>query len=281
MPGLPLRPRVGVVKLTSCDGCQLTILDLEEELLSIVEAFDIVDFPEATSSRSSGPYDILFVEGSVSAPDQVERLAELRARSTLLVAIGACATAGGIQALRNWGEVGDWAATVYPDPSLLQVLDRVTPISDHVKVDVEVRGCPISPDQLRELLAALLAGRRPQLPDEAVCLECKRRGLTCVVVAAGATCLGPVTRSGCGAICPSFGRGCYGCFGPREQPNVASLVSRFELDGLAPDEARRRFAGINAWAEPYRDAIPRGGGARPELAAAGVPGETEAADARR
>jgi len=281
MAGMALRPRVGVVKLTSCDGCQLTILDLEEELLSIVETFDIVDFPEATSNRSPGPYDILFVEGSVSAPDQVERLAELRARSTLLVAIGACATAGGIQALRNWGDVDDWAASVYPDPALLQVLDRVTPVSDHVKVDVEVRGCPISPDQLRELLAALLAGRRPQLPDEAVCLECKRRGLTCIVVAANATCLGPVTRAGCGAICPAFGRGCYGCFGPREQPNVASLISRFEAGGLAPDEARRRFAGFTAWAEPYRDLIPAGGGARPAPVPAMVDGGEEAADARR
>jgi coenzyme F420-reducing hydrogenase gamma subunit len=281
MTALSIRPRVGVVKLTSCDGCQLTILDLEEELLSIVETFDIVDFPEAISNRSAGPYDILFVEGSVSAPDQVERLAELRARSKLLVAIGACATAGGIQALRNWGDVGDWAASVYPDPALLQVLDRVTPVSDHVKVDVEVRGCPISPDQLRELLAALLAGRRPQLPDEAVCLECKRRGLTCVVVAAGATCLGPVTRAGCGAICPSFGRGCYGCFGPREQPNVASLVSRFEASGLAPDEARLRFAGFTAWAEPYRAVIPPEGGARPELVAVAGDGGAEAPNARR
>ncbi len=276
---LPQRPRVGVVKLTSCEDCQLTILDLEEELLRIVEVFDIVDFPEATSNRSSGPYDILFVEGSVSAPDQVERLAELRARSTLLVAIGACATAGGIQALRNWGDVGDWAASVYPDPALIQVLDRVTPVSDHVKVDVELRGCPIAPAQLRELLAALLAGRRPQLPDEAVCLECKRRGLTCVVVTAGATCLGPVTRAGCGAICPAFGRGCYGCFGPREQPNVASLLSRFEAGGLTGDEARRRFAGFTAWTDPYRDLVPVGGGARPELVPAGA-APTEASDAR-
>jgi len=255
MAPVAMRPRVGVVKLTSCDGCQLSLLDLEDELLAITERFDLVDFPEATSSRSDGPYDILFVEGSVSAPDQLERLADLRGRTTTLVAIGACATAGGIQALRNWGDVSDWAASVYPDPSLLAVLDRVTPVSDHVRVDVELRGCPISTAQLRELLAALLAGRRPQLPDEAVCLECKRRGLTCVVVAAGATCLGPVTRAGCGAICPAYGRGCYGCFGPREQPNVGSLLSRFEHDGLAPVEARRRLAGFTALAEPFREIV--------------------------
>jgi coenzyme F420-reducing hydrogenase gamma subunit len=271
-----VKPRVGVVKLTSCDGCQLTILDLEDELLAITERFDIIDFPEATSARSAGPYDVLLVEGSISDPSQVERIHDLRARTRLLVVIGACATAGGIQALRNWGRVEDWASTVYPDPSLIDVLDTVTPVSDHVAVDAELRGCPISPDQLRELLAALLVGRRPQLPDEAVCLECKRRGYPCVLVAGATTCLGPVTRTGCGAICPGFGRGCYGCFGPREQPNVISLRSRFESDGLSADEAGRRFAGFTAWAEPFRAAIPDGGPARPPRVAA-----KEAADARR
>jgi coenzyme F420-reducing hydrogenase gamma subunit len=262
MAAMGSRPRVGVVKLTSCDGCQLSLLDLEDELLAIAERFDIVDFPEASSVRSPGPYDVLFVEGSISAPEQVERLLELRARTKLLVAIGACATAGGIQALRNWGRVSDWAASVYPDPSLIPVLDRVTPVSDHVKVDAELRGCPISTDQLREFLAAALIGRRPQLPDEAVCLECKRRGYACVLVA-GRPCLGPVTRTGCGAICPAFGRGCYGCFGPREQPNVPALLGRFEHDGLSPADAARTLAGFNAWAEVLRPFVPAGGAARP------------------
>ena len=257
------RPRVGVVKLTSCDGCQLSLLDLEDELLAIAERFDIVDFPEASSTRSPGPYDVLFVEGSISDPEQVQRIQELRARTKLLVAIGACATAGGIQALRNWGTVADWAASVYPDPSLITVLDRVTPVSDHVKVDAELRGCPISTHQLREFLAAALAGRRPQLPDEAVCLECKRRGLTCVLVAGDQPCLGPITRAGCGAICPAFGRGCYGCFGPREQPNVPALVGRFESAGLSRDEAVRRLVGFNAWAESLRPFVPSTGGERP------------------
>jgi coenzyme F420-reducing hydrogenase gamma subunit len=263
MAALGTRPRVGVVKLTSCDGCQLSLLDLEDELLAIAERFDIVDFPEASSARSAGPYDVLFVEGSISAPDQVERIADLRARTTLLVAIGACATAGGIQALRNWGTASDWAASVYPDPSLIRVLDRVTPVSDHVKVDAELRGCPISTTQLREFLAAALAGRRPQLPDEAVCLECKRRGIACVLVAGDQPCLGPITRAGCGAICPAFGRGCYGCFGPREQPNVPALLDRFEAAGLTRDEAARKLAGFNAWSESLRPWIPAGGGERP------------------
>jgi coenzyme F420-reducing hydrogenase gamma subunit len=271
-----VRPRVGVVKLTSCDGCQLTILDLEDELLAITERFDIIDFPEATSDRSAGPYDILFVEGSISDPDQVERIHDLRARTRTLVVIGACATAGGIQAMRNWGAVDDWASSVYPDPTLIRVLDRVTPVSDHVKVDAELRGCPISPAQLREFLAALLVGRRPQLPDEAVCLECKRRGYACVMVAGGLTCLGPVTRTGCGALCPAFGRGCYGCFGPREQPNVASLTARFQSNGLDAAEAGRRFAGFTGWAEPFRTAIPAAGAARPAASERGSGGASDA-----
>src|SRR5262245_7182301 len=262
MPATQIRPRVGVVKLTSCDGCQLTLLDLEDELLAIAERFEIVDFPEATSVRSDGPYDVLLVEGSVSAPEQVERLHELRARTKLLVAIGACATAGGIQALRNWGKVEDWAATVYPDPGLIEVLDRVTPVSDHVTVDAELRGCPISGDQLREFLAAALAGRRPHLPDEAVCLECKRSGYPCEVVAGAQACLGPLTRAGCGAICPGIGRGCYGCFGPREEPNVPALLERFVEAGLTPDEAARKLAGFNAWAETLRPFVPATGGER-------------------
>jgi sulfhydrogenase subunit delta len=271
-PRAPHPPRVGVVKLTSCDGCQLTLLDLEEELLAITERYELVDFPEATSNRSAGPYDILFVEGSISDPDQLARIVDLRARTTTLVAIGACATAGGIQALRNWGDSADWAASVYPDPSLFRILDRVSPVSEHVKVDAELRGCPIAPGQLRELLAALLVGRRPRLPDEAVCLACKRRGFACVLVTgSAASCLGPVTMAGCEAICPSYGRGCYGCFGPREQPNVASLASRFTFGGLSADEAGRRFAGFTALAEPFRQMVPPAGGERPARSAGPTP----------
>lgn len=259
MTRTPARPRIGVVKLTSCDGCQLALLDLDEELLALAEKVEIADFPEASSARSAGPYDLLFVEGSVSVPEQVQRLLELRARTKSLVAIGACATAGGIQALRNWSAIGDWPAAVYPEPSLIPVLDLVTPVSDHVTVDAELRGCPISTDQLRELLAGLVGGRRPRLPDDAVCSECKRRGLVCVLVAGDQTCLGPVTRAGCGALCPAVGRGCYGCFGPKGQPNVTALTRRFMASGLDVDEAGRRFAGFAVMAPPFRDAVPAAG----------------------
>ena len=249
----PIRPRIGVAKLTSCDGCQLTLLDLEDRLLEIAAAFEIVEFPEATSKRSSGPYDVLLVEGSVSTPEQAAWLVELRRQAALLVTIGACATSGGIQALRNWGNEPAWRASVYPRPELLETLPTSTPVSDHVAVDAELRGCPIDPHQLLELLAALRVGRRPQLADEAVCLACKRRGTVCVVVARGIPCLGPVTQTGCGAICPAFGRGCYACFGPREQANVESLAAWFREHGVDPASAARLFAGFTGYAPPFRE----------------------------
>jgi len=249
------RPRVGVVKFASCDGCQLTLLDLEDELLEIAQRFEIVEFAEATSNRSSGPFDVLFVEGSISTPEQAEEIVQLRAAATMLVTIGACATAGGIQALRNLGDHDAFRASVYPHPEYVSSLATSTPIADHVSVDAELRGCPIDPGQLLEVLTALTTGRRPQLPNEAVCLECKRRGAVCVVVARGLPCLGPVTRTGCGALCPAFGRGCYACFGPRESANAAGLASHFLRVGDRAEEVGRRFAGFTVNQEPFRSVV--------------------------
>ena len=254
-PATVHRPRVGIVKFASCDGCQLTLLDLEDELLAVAEAFDIVEFAEATSNRSAGPFDVLFVEGSISTPEQAEEIVHLREQATLLVTIGACATAGGIQALRNLGDHDAFRAAVYPHPEYVESLANSSPVSEYVKVDAELRGCPIDPGQLLEVLTALAVGRRPQLPNEAVCLECKRRGLVCVVVARGLPCLGPVTRTGCGALCPAFARGCYGCFGPRESANAAGLASHYLRGGDRAEEVGRRFAGFAVNQEPFRSVV--------------------------
>jgi sulfhydrogenase subunit delta len=261
------RPRVGVVKFASCDGCQLTILDLEDELLALTDRFEFVEFAEATSRRSSGPFDILFVEGSISSPEQAVEIARLRAVTKTLVTIGACATAGGIQALRTAAEHEAFRAAVYPAPAFVDSLAIAAPVAEHVVVDAELRGCPIDPGQLVELLTAVTTGRRPQLPDQAVCLECKRRGITCVVVARGEPCLGPVTQTGCGAICPGIGRGCYGCFGPREGANVDGLARWFTdgpaLGGLAAPDVGRLFAGFTGAAAPFRGITDRLGGRPP------------------
>ena len=249
------RPRVGVVKFASCDGCQLTMLDLEDELLAITQKFDIVEFAEATSSRSQGPFDVLLVEGSISTPEQAREIVQLRREATTLVAIGACATSGGIQALRNLADHDAFRNAVYPQPQMISSLDTSTPVSAHVAVDAELVGCPISGTQLLELLTALATGRRAQLPDEAVCATCKRLGNPCILVANGEACLGPVTRTGCGALCPSFNRGCYGCFGPKEGANAKSLTAWFEELGQSNEEIAREFAKFNVNAPAFRAVV--------------------------
>ncbi len=254
------RLRVGIVKMASCDGCQLTLLDLEDELLAITERFEVVEFPEASSQRSAGPYDVLLVEGAVSTPDQAAEIQELRRKTKLLVSIGACASYGGIQALRNWSDHDAVRAAVYAHPEYVESLNAATPVSEHVKVDAELHGCPISPEQLREVLVSVAVGRRPQIREEAVCLECKRRGTVCVMVAEGLPCLGPVTQSGCGALCPTFRRGCFGCFGPREQANTTSLARTISAADHVDEEVARLFAGFTGWSGPFRAVVAAYGG---------------------
>jgi sulfhydrogenase subunit delta len=248
------RPKLAVWKFSSCDGCQLTLLDCEDELLAVADAVEIAYFPEATSAVVEGPYDVSLVEGSVTTPHDVERIREIREQSALLVTIGACATAGGIQALRNFADVREWIPLVYAQPEVISTLDASTPIADHVRVDLELRGCPISKEQLLETITALLAGRRPQLPTTSVCFECKARGTACVLVAHGTPCLGPVTQAGCGAICPAYARGCYGCFGPMETPNVAALARQWRALGADSGEIVRALRTYNANAPAFREA---------------------------
>jgi len=245
-------PKLAVFKFASCDGCQLSILDVEDRLLTVAEVVDIVNFPEASSRILPGPYDIGLVEGSVTTPHDRERLLEVREQCGLLVTIGACAMSGGIQALRNARDVDQWAAMVYPNPEYLDVLGESTPASAHVKVDLEVPGCPVDGRTLLGVLVAVLAGRRPSLPTYGVCVECKLRGTTCLIVAKGEPCLGPVTRAGCGALCPSYDRGCYGCFGPADVVNLGSLAARFDDEGKAT--CRAGLQGVNVGAPAFEDA---------------------------
>lgn len=244
------KPKLAVWKFASCDGCQLTLLDCEDELLDIVGAVDIAYFPEATRVHMPGPYDISLVEGSITTTDDARRIQEVRQKSNILVAIGACATSGGIQALRNLANVHDYAEAVYPHPEWIESLAKSKPIQDYVKVDYELRGCPISKPQLLEFLTAILAGRKPNLPTYSVCEECKRKGRVCIVVGSGKACMGPITQAGCGAICPSFGRGCYGCFGPCDSANTESWSTLMTRLGVSKPEQVRLLRGINCAAEP-------------------------------
>ncbi len=247
------KPKLAVWKFASCDGCQLSLLDCEDELLAVAGEVEIANFPEASRAVVAGPYDISLVEGSITTPHDLERIKQIRADSKVLITIGACATAGGIQALRNFKDVNDFISIVYAHPEYIDTLKKSTPISEHVFVDFELRGCPISKSQLLELLNAFLNNRKPVIPKHSVCVECKLRGTPCVMVAQGIPCLGPVTQAGCGAICPAYDRGCYSCFGPQETTNTASLSHRWEtaLD-IPSDRIVRAFRGFNAYAEPFR-----------------------------
>ncbi len=245
------RPRLAVWKFASCDGCQLSLLDLEDELLALPQAVDISYFLEMTSAVAEGPYDISLVEGSVTTPHDIERAKEVRAASRLVVAIGACATAGGIQSLRNYAEVGDYVSTVYAHPEFIRALATSAPISAYVKVDFELRGCPVDRYQLLELVTATLAGRAPRIPTFSVCQECKAKGNVCLLVASSVPCLGPVTRAGCGALCPSVGRGCFGCFGPAATANTSSLSARLAADGATPEAQLRLLRTFTAGAPEF------------------------------
>jgi sulfhydrogenase subunit delta len=246
------KPKLAVWKFASCDGCQLSLLDCEDELLALTGRIEIAYFLEASRAVMKGPYDLSLVEGSISTPEDVERIRRVRRVSKHLVTIGACATAGGIQALRNFQDSKDFLSIVYATPEYISALAASTPIAAHVKVDFELRGCPIDKRQLLEVITAFLYGRRPQTRAHSVCLECKRRGAVCVMVANGTPCLGPVTHAGCGALCPAHDRGCYGCFGPMESPNTASLSGRWRELGAGKDELVRVFRNFNAWAEPFQ-----------------------------
>ena len=246
------RPRLAVWKFASCDGCQLTLLDCEDELLTIAERLDVAYFLEAARAQVKGTYDLSLVEGSISTPEDMDRIRQVRRVSRRLVTIGACATAGGIQALRNFTDVKEFISVVYASPAYIATLDTSTAIAEHVPVDFELRGCPINKHQLLEVIHAFLAERPPVVPPHSVCIECKIRGTPCVMVAHGTACLGPVTHAGCGAICPAYGRGCYGCYGPMEAPNTASLAAAWQALGASDAAVLRVFRTFNAAAAPFR-----------------------------
>jgi sulfhydrogenase subunit delta len=250
----PRKQTVAVWKFASCDGCQLSLLDCEDELLLLADRLQIAHFLEASSATVEGPYDVSIVEGSITTAHDAERIQEVRRQSKALITIGACATAGGIQALRNFADVEDFTSIVYASPDYISTLGSSTPISAHVPVDFELNGCPINKSQLLEVIAAHLGGRRPRVRAHSVCVECKRRGTVCVMVAHGTACLGPVTHAGCGAICPAYDRGCYGCYGPMESPNTAALSARMAELGSDEVDLVRVYRTFNADSEAFRHA---------------------------
>ncbi len=246
------RQKLGVFKFTSCDGCQLTVLNFEDELLDLIELYEIAYFREATDKPLRGQLDIAVVEGSISTERQKEEIIDIRERARHLITIGACATAGGLQALRNWASLSDYKKYTYPSPEGIDALSTSTPISDHVYVDYELWGCPIDKIALSETLVSFLMDKKPGIPRYSLCMECKDRGIPCLLVAKGEPCLGPVTKAGCGVLCPSFGRPCYGCFGPKENSNIESLLKVFRNMGLTKKDCTLLLDKMNTYA--YRKA---------------------------
>jgi coenzyme F420-reducing hydrogenase gamma subunit len=251
------RPTLAVWKFASCDGCQLTILDCEDELLAIAAALDIRMFLEAGPSEMLDHYDISLVEGSITTAHDAERIIDVRNRSGLLVTIGACATAGGVQALRNTADVAEYCALVYARPDWIETLATSTPIADHVKVDHELRVCPVSKRELVDTITALLAGRRLPITAHSVCVECKTAGNPCLLVSNDTACLGPVTHAGCGALCPALQRGCFGCFGPSESANIEALHTAWATAGVSDDALHRALRTFNVGAPEFRDSAAR------------------------
>jgi len=247
-------PSLAVWKFASCDGCQLSLLDCEEDLLPLAGEVDIAYFLEAGRARVEREYDVSIIEGSVTTEHDAERLRDIRARSRRVIAIGACATAGGIQALRNFADVDDFVSIVYASPQYISTLQNSTPASENVLVDFELQGCPPNKHQLLEVISAFVNERRPAIGNHSVCVECKRRGNVCVMVAHGTPCLGPLTHAGCGALCPTYHRGCYGCFGPMEAPNADSLAAWMKQHGVEDRDIVRMYRTFYANAEPFRSA---------------------------
>jgi len=248
------KPKLAVWKFASCDGCQLSLLDCEDELLAVAGEIDIANFPEASRAVVKGPYDLSLVEGSITTPHDAKRIQRVRHSSKVLITIGACATSGGIQALRNFKDVKEFTSVVYAHPDYIKTLENSTAIADHVAVDFELRGCPVNKMHLVELINAFLNGRKPNIPTYSVCVECKRKGNICVMNAHGTPCLGPVTQAGCGAICPSYDRGCYGCFGPMETPNTRALSAQWKRLGVADSDIVRVYRGYNAGSPAFKEA---------------------------
>lgn len=246
------KPKLAVFKLSSCDGCQLSLLDAEDELLDVLGSIEIAYFPEASRRMLKGPYDLGLVEGSITNPDNVEMIRDIRKQCRFLITIGACATSGGIQALKNWKDVKEFTRIVYANPQYISTLDRSLPVGSFVHVDYELRGCPINKYQLIEVINALLNNRRPNIATNSVCSECKLKGNACVMVSKGMACIGPVTQAGCNALCPSFNRGCFGCYGPMDSTNTGSLAKQLKFLGESNFEIMNMFRNFNAFAESFR-----------------------------
>jgi len=236
------KPRVGIFKYTGCAGCQFQIIHFIERLNEVLGAIDIVyGKMETDSDAEEGPFDIALIEGAITEAEQADQLKKVRRNSKYLVPIGSCAVNGGIPAIKNMTPELEVEARVYEDISPVHSM-KAHAIGEYVVVDAVLRGCPAGERDLYELVTSLLLDKKPNMVEHCVCVECKMKGNPCILLTENQPCMGPVTNGGCGAMCPSNGRACYGCWGPMYNANSTALAVKFEQMGLPPDEIIRRFS---------------------------------------
>ena len=237
------KPRISFHDFTSCEGCQLQVLNCEDELLDILGAVEIVQFREAIDQKSD-EYDIAFIEGAFTRESDRARLEHIRKCAKIVVALGACATTGGLNVLKNYRGIEKSMKTVYGDAAKWYETSPARPIDDVIKVDYKIHGCPIPQDEFLEVVKSLLAGRKPQIPDYPVCVECKLRENVCLYHK-GQYCMGVVARAGCKAWCPSYGGRCYACRGLISDPNSNAAKDVLQEFGLTLDKVLAEFQLFN------------------------------------
>ena len=251
------KPSVAVFKFSSDAGCQLEILNLENNLLDILELVDFTYFPMASRYYGPGPYDIGFVEGAVTSPEEIARIKHVRAQCKILVALGSCACFGGLPSIKNSLSQREVEEKVYPDTSVIHSI-KAMGIDQYVKVDAYLKGCPIDKNELVELIKGILLDIKPYLRPHSVCIECKLRENPCMFLGDGRVCMGPVTSAGCGAVCPSKNRPCEGCRGPANDPNASSLARTLLEYGLSPREVELKFRKYAGETPPFREGAETG-----------------------
>ena len=245
------KPKIAIFDFACCEGCQLQIVNLEEEILDLLGGADVVEWREAMSEKSD-EYDIAIIEGSITRLEDEERLKLIRSRAKVLIALGACATIGGVNKLKNnFDDLEEVKKCVYGKAAGMPHLHTglTKSVGEVVDVDFCVHGCPIDRKEFTYIVRSLLMGKTPEIPDYPVCVECKAQGNPCLWES-GQVCLGPIIRAGCGARCPSNGFRCFGCRGYVDNPNVEAARDVIEKYGLNVDDLKTKMVLFGSQQEP-------------------------------
>ena len=241
------KPKIAVFAFTSCEGCSLMILNLEDEMLDLLGKVELVNFREAIDERRDD-FDIAIIDGAITMEHEVHELKEIRARAKVLIAMGACAVQGGLYYLKNYHDPEFASKYVYGDKAGCFVSLPVRPVSHYVSVDYNLYGCPMDKREFVEVVRSLMLVKKPNIPNYPICNECRMAENVCVFDK-GQYCFGPISRAGCGAICPAHGRGCCGCRGLVDKPFVLSHRNILKERGMDVDEMLERFREFNGYWE--------------------------------